>query len=122
MLMDTEQLTQLAVQALEDLKGQQIKVIDVTGLTTITDRMIVVSGRSDRQVKALANSVVEKAKAAGVRPRGVEGDREGEWVLIDLGDVVVHVMQAQARAFYQLEKLWDMSAPDADAHGGDAQS
>ncbi len=119
--MDTEQLTQLAVQALEDLKGQQIKVIDVTGLTTITDRMIVVSGRSDRQVKALANSVVEKAKAAGVRPRGVEGDREGEWVLIDLGDVVVHVMQAQARAFYQLEKLWDMSAPDAGAHGGDVQ-
>lgn len=119
--MDTDQLTQLVVQALEDLKGQQIKVLDVQGLTTITDRMVVVSGRSDRQVRALANSVVEKAKAAGARPRGVEGDREGEWILIDLGDVVVHVMQAQARAFYQLEKLWDMP-PATDAQGHKARS
>lgn len=116
--MDTDKLTDLVVEALDDLKGQQIKVLDVHGLTTITDRMIVASGRSDRQVKALANSVVEKAKAAGVSPRGVEGDREGEWILVDLGDVVVHVMQPQARAFYQLEKLWNM--PTADVQGGQA--
>jgi ribosome-associated protein len=102
-------LKQLAVEALEDLKAIDIKVLDVHELTPITDWMIVCTGTSNRHAKSLAEHVVEKAKEAGVRPYGVEGLTEGEWVLVDLNGVVVHVMQAQTRAFYQLEKLWDMS-------------
>jgi ribosome-associated protein len=101
-------LAQLAVAALEDVKGQDIKVIDVMKLTTITDTMIVCTGTSNRHVKSLADSVIQKAKENGHRPNGIEGLEQGEWVLVDLGGVVVHVMQVQARAFYQLEKLWDV--------------
>ena len=103
-------LQKLAVHALEDLKGIDIKVLDVHELTPITDWMVICTGTSNRHVKSLAENVIEKAKENGVRPHGVEGLGEGEWVLVDLNGVVVHVMQAQARAFYQLEKLWDMSA------------
>ncbi len=99
-------LAQIALTALEDLKGQDIKVLDVQELTTVTDTMIVCTGTSSRHVKALAQNVVEDAKKAGFRPMGMEGTDAGEWVLVDLGGVVVHVMQLQARAFYQLEKLW----------------
>ncbi len=106
MTMTPEQLRDLAVEALEDRKGEDIQVLDVQRLTTISDYMIVVSGGSDRQVRALADSVVEKAKEAGVRPLGVEGEERGEWVLVDLGDVIVHAMQRPTRLFYQLEKLW----------------
>ncbi|TXH06386.1 MAG: ribosome silencing factor [Nevskiaceae bacterium] len=105
-------LAQLAVAALEDVKGQDIKVIDVMKLTTITDTMIVCTGTSNRHVKSLADSVIQKAKENGQRPVGVEGLEQGEWVLVDLGGVVVHVMQVQARAFYQLEKLWDVAPPE----------
>jgi ribosome-associated protein len=111
--MEIEELTQLAIDALEDVRGQDIRVLDVSSLTAITDRMVIASGTSDRQVKALAQNVISRAKEQGVRPAGVEGEREGEWILVDLRDVVVHIMQAQTRAFYQLEKLWDI--PEAAA-------
>ncbi len=113
--MNTQDLTKLVVAALDDMKGTDIRVFDVSTLTPITDRMIIATGRSDRHVKSLAQSVVASAKAAHHQPRGTEGDNQGDWVLVDLGDVVVHIMQAQARAFYQLEKLWDVS-PEPAAH------
>jgi ribosome-associated protein len=99
-------LTKVAVGALEDLKGQDIKLLDVRKLTTVTDTMIVCTGTSSRHVSSLAQNVVEASKKAGFRPMGIEGKETGEWVLVDLGDVVVHVMQSQARVHYQLEKLW----------------
>jgi ribosome-associated protein len=102
-------LTALAVAALEDLKGLDIKVLDVRELTPITDHMVICTGTSNRHVKSLAENVMDKAKQKGYRPIGVEGLNEGEWVLVDLNGVLVHVMQAQPRLFYQLEKLWDMS-------------
>lgn len=108
-------LARLAVSALEDVKGQDITVLDVQSLTTVTDTMIVCTGTSNRHVKSLAQSVVEKAKENGHRPLGVEGEDTGEWVLVDLGGVVVHAMQAQARAFYQLEKLWAVPEPEPGA-------
>ncbi|HUP91620.1 MAG TPA: ribosome silencing factor [Solimonas sp.] len=101
-------LAKLAVKALEDLKGVEIKVLDVMKLTTITDFMIIATGTSSRHVKSLAQAVVDVAKESGERPLGIEGLNEGEWALVDLGSVVVHVMQVQARAHFQLEKLWEM--------------
>jgi ribosome-associated protein len=109
--MKTPILTKLAVAALEDLKAQDIRVLDVKHVTTVTDAMIVCTGTSNRHVKSLAQNVVDKAKENGVRPLGVEGLDQGEWALVDLNGVVVHVMQAQARVFYQLEKLWDVPPP-----------
>jgi ribosome-associated protein len=107
--MQAEQLKTTAVQALEDLKAINIAEFDVRGMTSVTDFMIVASGNSDRHVKSLANAVVVACKKAGVKPLGVEGEREGEWVLVDLGDVVVHVMQPRIREFYALEKLWSVT-------------
>ncbi len=104
--MQSDRLRQLAVDALEDLKAVDILELDVRKLSNFTDYMIIASGRSARQVAALAENVVVKAKQAGEPPLGVEGMRAGEWVLVDLGDVVVHVMQPEVREFYQLEKLW----------------
>ena len=104
--MEIDQLTQLAVDALEDVKAKDIRILDVRGKSNVTDIMVIACGTSARQVRSLAERVVEKAKEAGVQPLGVEGEREAEWVLVDLGDVVVHVMQPDIRDFYQLEKLW----------------
>src|SRR3569832_105068 len=104
---NTDQLRELALAALDDLKAKDVKVLDVRTLTGITDYMIIASGTSTRHVKSLADSVVEKAKQAGSRPLSVEGEREAEWILVDLADVVVHVMLPTTRDFYQLENLWD---------------
>lgn len=102
-------IKQIAVNALEDLKGQDIVALDVTELSDVMDNLIICTGTSSRQVKSLAENVVEDGKKAGVRPIGVEGMEQGEWVLVDYGDLVVHVMQAQIRDFYELEKLWSMT-------------
>jgi ribosome-associated protein len=104
----TNSLSKLAVSAIEDLKGVDVRVLDVRALTTITDTMIICSGTSSRHVKSIAEYVVEKVKGKGANPRGVQGLEQGEWVVVDLGGVVVHVMQLGTRAFYQLEKLWDI--------------
>lgn len=105
--MKSEELRDLAVTALDDLKGIDIVAMDVRTLTSITDYMIICTGRSTRQVKALAEAVAVKAKEMQVKPVRTEGDKENEWVLVDLGDVVVHVMLASTRAFYSLEDLWE---------------
>jgi ribosome-associated protein len=106
----TDQLQQLVVSSLEDFKATDILVIDVSGKSPLTERMIIGSGNSTRHVKSMAENLVVNAKAAGNPPLGVEGSREGEWVLVDLNDVIVHLMLPQTRAFYNLEKLWEASA------------
>ncbi len=101
-------LVKTAVAALEDMKAVDIKVLDVRDVTDVADCMIIASGNSDRHVKSIADRVVERAKQAGFRPFGTEGEQGGEWVLVDLNDVIVHVMQAKVREFYALESLWDV--------------
>ncbi|HVN45802.1 MAG TPA: ribosome silencing factor [Steroidobacteraceae bacterium] len=100
-------LQQAVTTALDDMKAVNVRVLDVRGLTDIADTMVIASGNSDRHVRSIAERVVERAKAAGVRPLGVEGERDGEWVLVDLQDVLVHVMLPRVREFYGLERLWD---------------
>ena len=94
------------IAALEEVKAQNLVVLDVRGIASFTDLMVIASGTSSRHVKALADKVIENCRLAGVRPLGVEGAQEAEWVLVDLGDLVLHVMQPQTRDFYNLEKLW----------------
>jgi ribosome silencing factor RsfS/YbeB/iojap len=101
-------IVDLVVAALEDMKAQNVTVLDVRGLTDVTDVVVIASGTSDRHVKSLAGNVYEKAKAGGFRPIGMEGEQEGEWVLVDLQDAIVHVMLPRVREFYGLEKLWDV--------------
>ena len=109
--MNSKELCELAVAALEDIKGIDIKVLDVVSKSSVTDIMVFASGNTSRQVKALANSVADNAKKAGMPALGIEGDDSNEWVLVDLGDVVVHVMQPSIREFYNLEKLWGEDSP-----------
>ena len=108
-------ITDLVVDALDDLKAVDTKIVDVRDLSSVTDFLVVASGNSSRHVKSLADKVVVKAKEAGCPPIGVEGERDADWVLVDLGDVVVHVMQPAARSFYDLERLWsgepELTAP-----------
>jgi ribosome-associated protein len=104
----TPRLAELVTAALDDLKAQNVAVLDVSSLTDVTDTIVIASGTSDRHVKSLAGRVLERAKEAGFRSIGVEGEREGEWVLVDLQDVIVHVMLPRIREFYALEKLWDV--------------
>jgi ribosome-associated protein len=116
--MNSEELADLAVDALEEIKGLDIVKLDVSDMTTVTDWMIVASGTSGRHVKALVDNVAEKAKAAGHRPTGIEGESGGEWVLLDLQDALVHVMLPKIRDFYNLEKLWSIT-PSGDAAATD---
>ena len=97
--------------ALADMKALEVKLLDVRGLTDIADFMVIASGTSDRHVRSVAQRVVEKVKEAGFRPLGVEGQQDGDWVLIDLSEVIVHVMLPRVREFYGLEKLWDTGTP-----------
>lgn len=103
------ELKQVVLDALEDLRGQEITCIDVSDQTEITDFMIIVTGTSNRHVKSLVDRVAEAAAGCDVKPLGVEGMEQGEWVLIDLADVVVHVMLPDVRNFYDLERLWTLS-------------
>lgn len=105
-VMHIDTLKSLALDALEELKARDITQLDVSSLTEVTDLMLIASGTSTRHVAALAQNVVEKAKAAGLAPRGVEGGDNADWVLVDLGDIVVHVMLPEARTLYDLERLW----------------
>ena len=109
--MRLDQLQEVAVAALEDIKARDIEVIDVRPQTSLYDTMVVASADSNRQVKALANHVREKLKEAGAPILGVEGESVGEWILVDAGDIVVHVMQPAVRAYYNLEELWAPQAP-----------
>ena len=109
--MNSEQLSDLVVEALEDIKARDIVKLDVREMTTVTDYMVVASGTSTRHVQALVDNVVEKASEAGHKPIGVEGESGGEWVLLDLQDTLVHVMLPKVREFYNLEKLWSLGSP-----------
>ena len=113
--MQLEQLRQLVVDTLGDMKARDIEVMDVRGKTAVTDFMVVASGTSDRHVKAIAETVAFKAKEAGEVPLGTEGLSEGEWALVDLNGVVVHVMLPKVRDYYNLERLWSAPAPVAMA-------
>jgi ribosome-associated protein len=101
-------LKSVILGALDDMKALQVKVLDVRGLTDIADFMVIASGTSDRHVRSVAQRVVEKTKEAGYRPHGCEGLKDGDWVLIDLHEMIVHIMLPRVREFYGLEKLWDM--------------
>lgn len=105
----TRTLRDVVVDALEELKAIDIRALDVRGLTDITDTMVVASGTSDRHVRSIADRVVQRCKEAGYKAYGIEGERDGEWLLVDLHDVVLHVMLPRVREFYALEKLWSAS-------------
>jgi len=103
-------LRDIVLSALTELKAIDVRALDVRGITDITDIMVVASGTSDRHVKSIADRVVQRCKEAGYRPYGLEGERDGEWVLLDLQDIVLHVMLPRVREFYALEKLWEGGA------------
>jgi len=111
--MDIRKLQKAVVTALEDVKARDIQVFDVRHLTSLFDRVVIASADSARQTKALARNVQDKARQAGARVYGLEGEDSGEWILIDLGDIVVHVMQPAVRAHYNLEELWNQPKPRA---------
>ncbi len=114
---DSDLLCERVLAALEELKAKEVRVIDVRGKTSVADTLVIASGTSTRHVKALADEVVRFVKQAGMFPLGVEGQTEAEWVLVDLGDVIVHVMLPRIREFYGLERLWSVETP-ADAAAG----
>lgn len=120
--MNSEAVVEMAVKTLEDMKGIDLTVIDIIGKSSIADAMIVVTGTSQRHVRSLAESVRLAAKEADHPPLGVEGADSSDWVLVDLGDVIVHVMTEEKREFYSLEKLWSVGPGDADKSSGDDDS
>lgn len=112
--MNPSDLRDHVIAALEDMKGANIVALDVATMTPMTDFMVLVSGNSNRHVKALVDTTSESCKAVGVQPMGIEGRESYDWVLVDLGDVLVHVMNDEAREFYQLERLWSTLASDSE--------
>ncbi|MEW9623640.1 ribosome silencing factor [Rhodanobacter geophilus] len=116
----TAELRKTVVAALEELKAKDVREIDVRGKTSIADLLVIASGTSARHVKSIADEVVKFAKKAGVMPLGVEGEQEAEWVLVDLGDVIVHVMLPRIREFYGLERLWTVGDREPDAGAASA--
>jgi ribosome-associated protein len=112
--MKLEKLAELVIKTLEDNKATNIQTLDVRDLTSMADLMIIASGTSTRQVTSIAEKLIEKAKKNKVPPYGTEGKQYGEWVLIDLGDIIVHIMHPTTRAHYQLEKLWSFT-DDSDS-------
>lgn len=113
--MNAEQLSTLVNEALADMKAQNVVTLDVAGMTSIADRIVIASGTSSRHVKSLADSVIERVKQHGVMPLGVEGDATAEWVLVDIGDVIVHVMTPATRQYYDLERLWAIGPRASEA-------
>lgn len=109
--MQAEELLKIVQDVLDERKGQNISILDVRGKTSFTDYMVVVTGTSDRHLRSLCDYIVEKVKEQGFRPLGIEGDLGSDWILLDLGDVIVHAMTHQAREYYQLEKLWSVDQP-----------
>lgn len=120
--MRVDKMVAATVAALEDIKGRDIVVLDVRRMTALFDKLVVVSGDSTRQNRALANNVQEKLKALGATVHGVEGVESGEWILIDLGAVVVHIMQPAIRQYYNLEELWGGDAALPLRRTADARS
>lgn len=116
--LDSDAVGAVALAALDELKGVDVRTLDVRDQTSVTDTLVIASGTSQRHVQALADRVVERTREAGIRPLGVEGGRGADWLLIDLGDVVVHVMSREKRDFYKLEKLWSMGVDDSAAGSG----
>ena len=116
----TAVVRQQVINALDELKAKDIREIDVRGKTSIADLLVIASGTSARHVKSIADEVVKFAKQAGVMPLGVEGEREAEWVLVDLGDVIVHVMLPRIREFYGLERLWTVGDREVDTEVANA--
>jgi ribosome-associated protein len=108
--MTAEELKQIVIAALEDLKGREIIALDVRKLTNVADHMVFCSGTSNRHVKSLADNAALEAKKRGAKILGTEGEQDGEWVLVDFGDVIVHVMLPETRAFYDLERMWSLPA------------
>ncbi len=119
-MLDTEQLRKLVIDAIEEMKGNDIHDIDVSIKSTFTDHMVIASGTSTRHVKSISDNIIKKAKQAGIPPLGVEGEQMADWVLVDLGDVVAHIMLPDVRDFYALEKLWSVSS-EGQAGGGESQ-
>ncbi|MCU7835931.1 MAG: ribosome silencing factor [gamma proteobacterium symbiont of Taylorina sp.] len=105
--MELDEIKALVINAVEDLKAFDINLVDVQGRSSVTDVLLFASGRSDRQVKSIANNVILEAKKAGIKALGVEGLNTGDWVLVDLGDIVVHVMLPQVRDYYGIERMWE---------------
>lgn len=111
-------IAEVVLAAIDELKGVDVRTLDVRDQTSITDTIVVVSGTSQRHLKSLADRVLERAREAGIKPLGIEGERGADWYLVDLGDVVVHVMSREKRDFYNLEKLWSMHVDDSAAESG----
>lgn len=115
---DSGAIAEVVLAAIDELKGVDVRTLDVRDQTSITDTIIVVSGTSQRHLKSLADRVLERSREAGIKPVGIEGERGADWYLVDLGDVVVHVMSREKRDFYNLEKLWSMHVDDSAAGSG----